>query len=64
MSNDGELLHIVTTGFDDGIDEAVSYVEAIIKFCVENSCTQVLMDEIAMNSALDEAISTRWCKVC
>ena len=54
LSTDRELLLVVTTGFDDGVNEAVSYGEAIIKFCVKNKCTQVLMDETEMTSALDE----------
>ncbi len=54
FSIDGKLMQVTTKGFDDSVDEAVSYGEAIIKFCVENQCRQVLMDETEMTAALDE----------
>jgi len=48
------LLQVRTKGFDDGLDEAVSYGEAIINYCLENKCRQVLMDESEMSAVLDE----------
>jgi len=51
---DGKVLQVTTKGFDDSVDEAVSYGEAIIKSCVENQCRQVLMDETEMTASLGE----------
>jgi len=50
----GNLLQVTTKGFDDGVDEAVSYGEAVIKFCLENQCGQLLVDETQMTASLDE----------
>jgi len=51
---DGKLLQVTTKGFDAGVEEAVSYGEAIIKCCQDNQCRQVLMDETEMTAALSE----------
>ncbi len=54
FSIDGNVLLVETKGFDDGVDEAVSYGEAILNYCLDNQCRQVLMDETAMSASLDE----------
>lgn len=50
---DGDQLLVTTRGFDDDINEAVSYGEAIIGSCLENKCSSVLIDESEMTAVLD-----------
>lgn len=50
---EGDLLIVRTNGYDDDINEAVAYGEAIIKNCVENTCSRLLMDETGMTDVLD-----------
>jgi len=42
---DNDLLIVTTEGYDDNVDEAVSYGESILMHCLENNCTKVPMDE-------------------
>lgn len=50
---DGDQLTVTTIGFDDDIDEAVLYGEAIIGSCLENKCSRILVDESGMTAVLD-----------
>ena len=50
---DGDQLLVTTSGFDDNVDEAVSYGEAIIGSCIENKCSKMLVDESKMTAVLD-----------
>ena len=50
---EGEQLLVTTRGFDDDINEAVSYGEAIIGSCLENKCSRILVDESEVTSVLD-----------
>ena len=51
---DGDLLIVTTRGFDDSVDEAVSYGESVISTCVENQCRKILVDESEMTDVLDK----------
>ena len=50
---EGDLLIVRTSGHDDDINEAVAYGEAIIRNCVENKCSRLLIDETDMTDVLD-----------
>ena len=50
---DGDLLLVTTRGFDENVDKAVSYGEAIIKNCIENNCSRMPVEERKMTAALD-----------
>ena len=50
---DGDLLTVTTSGFDDNVDEAVSYGEDIIRHCLNGKCTKILMDESQVSAVLD-----------
>ena len=50
---EGDLLIVRTSGYDDDINEAVAYGEAIIKNCVVNKCSRLLMDETGMTEVLE-----------
>lgn len=50
---EGDLLIVRTSGYDDDINEAVAYGEAIIKNCVEKQCSRLLVDESGVTDVLD-----------
>ena len=50
---DGDLLTVTTIGFDENVDEAVAYGEAIISKCIESQCSKILVDESKMSAVLD-----------
>ena len=51
---DGDLLSVTTRGYDDNVDEAVTYGESIIGLCIENQCSKVIVDESEVTSVLDK----------
>jgi hypothetical protein len=51
---DGDLMTVTTRGYDDSIDEAVSYGELVIGACVESQCRKILVDESEMTGVLDK----------
>ena len=51
---EGDLLVVTTRGYDDDISEAVAYGEAILRCCLENNCSRILMDETEVTAVLDK----------
>lgn len=51
---DGDLLTVITSGFDESVDEAVAYGQSVISSCVENRCRKILVNESDMTSVLDK----------
>ena len=52
-ANDG-LLTVTTSGFDENVEEAVSYGKSVITACVENQCRKLLVNEANVTSVLDK----------
>ena len=49
----GTLLEVTTKGYDENVDDSVSYGEAILQVCEENRCNRILVDETRLTSVLD-----------
>ena len=49
----GKLLEVTSTGYDETVDESVSYGEAILKVCAEHQCNKILVDETRLTNVLD-----------
>ena len=47
---DGDLLTVATSGFDENVDEAVTYGQSVISKCVESQCRKILVNESEMTS--------------
>ena len=49
-----DLLTVTTSGFDESVEDAVTYGEKIIEACAECQCNKILVDESRMTGVLDK----------
>ena len=40
-----DVLHVVTSDFDENLQEVQNYFNEILNHCIENQCSRVLLDE-------------------
>lgn len=47
-----DILHVMTSGYDESIEEVMSYGTTVMNAAMDNNCTQVLADEVDLQYRL------------